>query len=137
MNLFWGDARRFKPKKSFDKVLIDAPCTSTGTIPKNPDIKVKLTPEEVINYSNLQYQILTHILQISDRDVEITYATCSIFPEENELLISRIIRENTNRLTLHIPKIGSESLIRGIGKRFWPHIHDTIGIFYTGIKIEK
>ncbi len=130
VRIFHGDARFFNPKRNFDKALIDAPCTSTGTIPKNPDIKVKLSYDDVIMFSKLQYEILRSVFKIAPIDSEIVYATCSIFPEENELLIERLLNEVKN-VRLIIPNIGTKPLIDNLGKRFWPHIHETIGMFYT------
>jgi len=130
VKVFLGDARFFNPKRSFDKALVDAPCTSTGTIPKNPDIKVKITYEDVQSFAQLQYEILWSVHRIAPENAEIVYATCSIFPEENEFVIKRFL-SHEKRVEIRLAELGVSSLVDNLGKRFWPHIHETIGMFYT------
>ena len=90
------DARIFKSKNKFTKILVDVPCTSTGTIRKNPDIKWKLTSDRVIQFSQTQYDILNNISNYLKINGEIMYSTCSILKEENENVINRFLNENNN-----------------------------------------
>ncbi len=71
----------------FDLVLIDAPCSGTGTLRRNPEIKWRLTPEEVERLSNLQKAIIRTSPAYLKRGGSIFYSTCSILSEENEHVI--------------------------------------------------
>ncbi len=77
-----------------NKVLIDAPCSSTGAIGKDPAIKIAISGLKRLKwYTDIQFNILRNILE-NVRDVEIAYATCSLLPQEGEEIIEKIIREN-------------------------------------------
>ncbi len=68
---------------TFDRVLLDAPCTGWGTIRRNPDIKWKTHPRDPWRMSKLQKDLLNHAAQFVKPGGTLTYATCSIFNEEN------------------------------------------------------
>lgn len=71
-------------EKSFDRVLIDSPCTGMGTLRRNPDIKWKLTPEQVENVCETQRDILSRYSNMTKPGGIMVYATCSILKRENE-----------------------------------------------------
>ncbi|SFM65417.1 16S rRNA (cytosine(967)-C(5))-methyltransferase RsmB [Thermodesulforhabdus norvegica] len=67
----------------FDRVLLDAPCTGWGTVRRNPDIKWKTHPRDPWRISRLQWDLLSHASLFVQPGGTLTYATCSIFDEEN------------------------------------------------------
>ena len=67
-----------------DWVLVDAPCSGTGTLRRNPDMKWKITPEMIERLVKEQRAIFESALQYLKPDGKIVYATCSILPAENE-----------------------------------------------------
>jgi 16S rRNA (cytosine967-C5)-methyltransferase len=85
-----GDARQpaFR-EQCFDSVLIDAPCSATGTIRKNPEIKWRLEREQLREFSVLQREILASALDLGPENA--IYATCSLEPEENDSVVSRVL----------------------------------------------
>ncbi len=124
-----ADARKFRVPIDVDRILIDAPCTSSGMIMESPDIKLRLSPNRVEGFQELQWEILTNMLENINSDTIVTYSTCSIFPEEGELQISRLKEEIG--VNIHQVKFGGKPYINSVGKRFYPNIHQTIGMFIS------
>ncbi len=81
-------------ENSFDRVLLDVPCSGSGVIRRNPDKKWKLTLEEVKHLTDLQYEILTQYSSMMKPDGKLIYATCSVFPEENHLQIEKFLKDH-------------------------------------------
>lgn len=77
----------------FDLVLIDAPCSGTGTLRRNPEIKWRLTPAEIAKLSNLQKEIIRTSPFYLKTGGSIFYSTCSILPDENEAVIEEFCAE--------------------------------------------
>lgn len=76
---------------SFDRVLVDAPCSGTGTWRRNPDAKWRLTPQRVGELVTLQAGILEQAGRLVKPGGRLIYATCSLLPEENERQIERFL----------------------------------------------
>lgn len=73
----------------FDAVLIDAPCSATGTIRKSPEVKWRVSEDEIRGMAAVQKRILNSCLQLSRRFV--LYVTCSLEPEENDHVVAEIV----------------------------------------------
>ena len=83
----------------FDKILIDAPCSGIGTFARNPDIRWSLTKDKINKLTILQERLLESILPLLKRNGTLVYSTCTICPDENNLLIKRFLSKN-NELKL-------------------------------------
>lgn len=82
---------------SFDKVLLDVPCSGMGVIRRNPDAKWKLRPEEFARLEVLQAQILQDYSTMAKKNGgRMVYATCSIFPSENQFQIQKFLSNNSD-----------------------------------------
>ncbi len=81
--------KRFE--NSFDRVLLDVPCTGSGVFRRNPDAKWKLKKENLQNLIMTQTEILNSYCQMLKKDGRLVYATCSLFPVENELQVKRFL----------------------------------------------
>jgi 16S rRNA (cytosine967-C5)-methyltransferase len=79
---------------AFDAVLIDAPCTSTGTIRRHPDIPWRKTPEDIVLLSALQKQLLTRAIDLTRSGGTIVYCTCSLEPEEGEDIVAAVLEQD-------------------------------------------
>ncbi len=138
--LIQENARKLKLPVEPNKVLIDAPCTSSGIINVSPDIKWKLKPSDIYFFADIQFDILRNIVsQLIKKGVEadIVYSTCSIFPQENEKLIEKLLTSYLHNLTIEIEDIsyiGSNDYYDAYGRRFYPHLHETIGLFLTKLR---
>jgi 16S rRNA (cytosine967-C5)-methyltransferase len=91
-----ADAAEWKPDApaSFDAVLIDAPCTSTGTIRRHPDIPWRKTPEDILTLSALQKRLLTRAIDLTRSGGTIVYCTCSLEREEGEDIVSAVVEHD-------------------------------------------
>ncbi|MCI0485498.1 MAG: 16S rRNA (cytosine(967)-C(5))-methyltransferase RsmB [Blastocatellia bacterium] len=78
--------------KKFDRVLIDAPCSGTGTLRRNPEIKWRLAPEDVSRLAEVQLDLLTRAVDMLASEGRLVYSTCSIEREENEEVIEKFIK---------------------------------------------
>ena len=82
------DATRELPFRiRFDRILVDAPCSGTGTLARNPEIKLRLAPEDLERLSEMQARILRNALRVLAPGGRLVYATCSLEPEENEQIV--------------------------------------------------
>lgn len=80
-----SDGRRAPFARRFDVVLLDAPCSATGTIRKNPEIKWRLREGELSGFAKLQRELLESALTLAVKYV--VYSTCSLEPEENDAIV--------------------------------------------------
>jgi 16S rRNA (cytosine967-C5)-methyltransferase len=75
----------------FDRILVDAPCSGTGTLARNPEIKWRLRESDLARFATLQRKILESALQSLKPGGRLVYATCSLEREENEDVISHVL----------------------------------------------
>ncbi len=85
---------------SADRVLIDAPCSGAGVLRRNPDAKWKLTAEFIDSLRNTQKQILQNYSQMVKPGGKLVYATCSIFPSENEAQVELFLQHHGGEFRL-------------------------------------
>ncbi|MEP7353296.1 MAG: transcription antitermination factor NusB, partial [Acidobacteriota bacterium] len=72
----------------FDRILVDAPCSGTGTLARNPEIKWRLLPGDMTRFQSLQKQIVRNALMCLKPAGRLVYATCSLEREENEDVVA-------------------------------------------------
>ena len=95
VNVLIEDARNLDSYFSFDKILLDAPCSGSGTININNEKLGNIFTEELINRSvKTQYELLKKAIRILKSGHEMVYSTCSILEEENENNIEKILKNN-------------------------------------------
>ncbi len=129
------------PVTDADKILIDAPCSSTGILRSRPSFKWKLNKRNLMNIMSIQHKILENIVvQYMDRSgTEIVYATCSILPHEGESQIDSLLsRHEVELIEDSIP--GARQGYPGFNctskvRRLFPHSNDTSGFFIAHIRI--
>jgi 16S rRNA (cytosine967-C5)-methyltransferase len=108
----------------FDRILVDAPCSGTGTLARNPEIKWRLKPADLDRFAEIQKRILGNALHALAPGGRLVYATCSLEPEENEEVVERVL--GTIRGFRHV---GQADLVRE-----WPGLaplFDPRGYFRT------
>jgi 16S rRNA (cytosine967-C5)-methyltransferase len=85
IDLVMLDAQQPLPfQKRFDRILVDAPCTGTGTLAHNPEIKWRLRPAAIAGLQQIQKRILSQALDALAPGGRLVYSTCSLEREENE-----------------------------------------------------
>jgi 16S rRNA (cytosine967-C5)-methyltransferase len=88
-----GDARdpaSFWDGRPFDRILVDAPCSSTGVIRRHPDIKLLRRPADVPAFAAIQLAILRGAARLLAPGGRLLYVTCSVLPQENEQVITQV-----------------------------------------------
>lgn len=89
--LLVADARQLPFTAKFDCVIADLPCTGTGTIARNPEIKWRLESEDVPRLAQLQREILASVCKFAER---LVLSTCSLEPEEGEDIVRRFLSDH-------------------------------------------
>jgi 16S rRNA (cytosine967-C5)-methyltransferase len=84
----------YKPDDLFDAVLLDAPCSSTGTIRRHPDVLWTKGPEDIEKLARLQERLLRHALTLVKPGGELVFSNCSLDPSEGEEMIVRVLADN-------------------------------------------
>jgi 16S rRNA (cytosine967-C5)-methyltransferase len=129
-----GDAR-FPIIRELDAVLIDVPCTGTGTFRRHPDARWRLKVSDLAVMSSLQASILKAAAKVVKPGGLLIYSTCSLEPEENDLQIEAFLAANPD-WKLDPPPAGSvpaEAIDNGF-LRVLPHIHGSDGAFAARLR---
>jgi 16S rRNA (cytosine967-C5)-methyltransferase len=96
MHVVAADARNLPFVKKFDRVLADVPCSGTGTLSRNPEIKWRLVPEDLADLQVRQLAILRAAMEQVAAGGRLIYSTCSLEREENEDVIERSLGEDSS-----------------------------------------
>lgn len=124
-----------------DRVLVDAPCSGLGTLRRNPDLKWRQDEKAVTELTEKQLSILTSAARMVKSGGRLVYATCSVLPEENELIAQAFQQAHPDFVPLDAGEVldklkveNAASLCAGgdTGSqyvRLWPHAHHTDGFF--------
>ncbi len=89
-----GDAQHF-PAAPADVVILDAPCSGLGVLQKKPDIRWKRQPQDIVELSQLQYDMINAAAKLVRPNGRLIYSTCTIEPEENERIIERFLQTHS------------------------------------------
>lgn len=115
----------------FDRILVDAPCTGTGTLARHPEIRWRLRPERFAEFHALQVRMLRVALAHLAPGGRLVYSTCSIEPEENEDVIEEVLRATTGAR-----RVPASEMIETLGPDLAPGVSmpalvDDAGQFHT------
>lgn len=125
-------------ERDFDRVLADVPCSGTGTLARNPEIKWRLTADDLADLHARQVRILNAALDRLRPGGCVVYSSCSLEPEENEGVIEEVLQARTNARRIDAGEVlkaveelavPPESLVRGPYLRTIPGIHPCDGFF--------
>jgi len=105
-----ADGRNFDPGSSFDGVLLDAPCTASGTIRRHPDIAYTKDSEDAARLAPLQDALLAQAAKLTAAGGVLVYAVCSLDPQEGEDRVQHFLENHPNfrRLAVEAAVIGGE-----------------------------
>jgi 16S rRNA (cytosine967-C5)-methyltransferase len=115
-----SDASRLPASEgNFDLILCDVPCSGTGTLARNPEIRHRLQPSEFGRQATRQHEILSAALKRLRPGGRLLYSTCSLEPEENEEIVKFVLAQSDTPAGLHIlsiaellERLGSNGVIR-------------------------
>jgi 16S rRNA (cytosine967-C5)-methyltransferase len=88
-----ADATQLSYEGEFDLVLADVPCSGTGTLARNPEIRHRLTPGDFDRQAERQQQILATAVRAARPGGRVVYSTCSLEPEENEQVVAAVLNQ--------------------------------------------
>jgi len=146
------DAKTSFPKVigGFDRVLLDAPCSGTGVIGKDPSVKTSKTEKDFMVLPHMQKQLLIAAIDSTDHSSKtggyIVYSTCSVTVEENEGVVQYALRKrpNVKIVDTGLGSFGSEGFRNfegknfdekmGLARRYFPHRENVDGFFVCKLK---
>jgi len=118
---------------SFDVVLVDAPCSGTGTIRRNPEIRYSLGSEDLVELPNKQLSILKNASNVVRVGGSVIYSTCSLERDENEVVCERFLNENDN-FEVFTPDVPKKFTLDSQFARTWPHRDGMDGFFIAAFR---
>ena len=118
-----ADALALPYGADFDRVLADVPCSGTGTLARNPEIKWKLKPEDLLDLQSRQIAILKAAMRHVSPGGRLVYSTCSLEPEENEQVIAACIPNSDFKI---IPIQNELQNLRNSGELVWKNVEELI-----------
>jgi len=116
----------------FDRVLVDVPCSGLGTLRRNPDLKWRQTPQDIIELSAKQAVILARAAKLVKAGGRLIYATCSLLREENEAIVEGLLAAHSDFALVNAAEIlAQQQIALDTGKylKLLPHLHQTDGFF--------
>ncbi len=113
----------------FDRILLDAPCSATGVIRRNPDVKYLRQPDDINTLAQLQGQILANLWPMLKPGGRLLYATCSVLPQENERVVSAFTGQQADAREQPISADWGQQ--RPAGRQLFPQPGGHDGFYYA------
>jgi len=138
------DLRNF-PKEKYDLILLDAPCSSEGTMRKNYGLFSIWSERHIHSLARAQKQLIVKAFDLLNPGGTMVYSTCTFAPEENEMILDHLIQERPAIFEkIEIPNFKLSPILKEWNKtefnseikgaRIWPHHNDTGGFFLAKVK---
>lgn len=115
--------------KAFDCILIDAPCSGTGTMRRHPDLKVTLSPDHIDITHELQCRLVDNLWQTLAVDGILLYCTCSVLPAENDQVVAHFLNSHPDAETRSVPL--SDGLRTTHGHQLLPTVGGGDGFYFS------
>ena len=120
-DLVQADALTWKPARSYDAILLDAPCSATGTFRRHPEVLYRARPRIIAESSELQAALLARAAQWLKAGGTLVYSVCSLEPQEGEQVIETFLAVNP-AFTVEAPRAGELPDVMAPHQRGWVRI---------------
>lgn len=106
----WVKQRAARHNGGFDRVLVDAPCSGSGTWRRRPDDRWRLKPEALNRFGDLQFRICDSAARLVRPGGRLVYITCSLFRQENEAIVERFLAGRPDFYTVPVNTVWQETV---------------------------
>ncbi|USN51100.1 MAG: RsmB/NOP family class I SAM-dependent RNA methyltransferase [Myxococcales bacterium] len=142
VKFFSEDASKLSlEKNSFDWVLLDAPCSGSGVMRRNPDLVHRFARQELDNYLKLQKKLLNSAVEMLKVNGVVLYVTCSLLARENQQQIDEIMAKTKNLIPVSLNDLIADGEIKVEALDFdkntlslLPNIHDCDAFFVAALR---
>jgi 16S rRNA (cytosine967-C5)-methyltransferase len=133
-------ARPLPFSRLFERILLDAPCSGTGTLARHPEIRWRLRPEQLAEFHALQTRLLRNALAQLAPGGRLVYSTCSLEPEENEDVVAEALAAQPQDAA-SLRRVAASQLCRTVVSHLAPGVSgsslfDSLGQFHTSPAIQ-
>ena len=117
---------------SFDRILLDAPCSASGVIRRHPDIKLLRKETDIENLSKIQSELLEKVWKTLRKGRMLVYATCSVLPEENDQVVGQFLATNKDASVVTIE--ADWGIATDFGRQIFPSAKGGDGFYYSRLQ---
>lgn len=136
-----GDAAKWSPAAPPDAILLDAPCSATGTLRRHPDAAWNRRPEDIARLAETQKKLLGHALDMLKPGGLLVYSVCSLEPQEGEKQIAALLtrRKDVSLQPVALPEMEDYLTARGEVRTLPCYLSDIGGMdgFYAAVLKKK
>ena len=143
-----SDGVKIEGEEVFDRILLDAPCSGSGVIRKSPKTIRTYNPKQLKSIQKLQLKLMQRAFELLKKEGIMTYSTCSIDPEENEIAVEKFLETNPDAelLKAELPNLILNNKVKEFKGhiipeeitqktiRIWPQDNDTNGFYVAKIR---
>lgn len=118
---------------SFDKVLVDAPCSGLGLIRRKPEIRYDKDPESIAKLPEIQFEILDAVASLVKPNGRLTYSTCTMVEEENQGVVARFLSAHPEFSAVAVPTLTPVKAHGAPALQLFPDDYGTDGFFIASL----
>lgn len=124
----WWNETGKKDARRFDVVLLDAPCSATGTLRRHPDVAFHRTPEDIKRLNQTQQELLRTAIDMMNEEGELIYCVCSILPQEGRMVIDAAVKDNlAERVKITPSEVPAEMITQDGDLCILPYFYEAQG----------